>query len=180
MRAELKNLAELDYWTYGLSESDFGYTFRLAKGLIEAKFELYRQEAKRVREEKPELADDILDDITYYTYIEAQYVWHFCLWRLQAIFEAIILHNLLPVKPSKPLIGLKAKLDAIRNAGYTLDQADYDELINWGKLRNLLSHAPPEQFRPGPIKEEDIVEYQSLVKRVCQKWHSENKQPKKQ
>lgn len=173
MRIELQRITESDYWVYGLRESDLDYTFRLAKGLVEAKYELYRQKEEKVREEQPELADDILDDITYYTYIEAQYVWHFCLWRLQAILEGIIVNQLLPSKPSGRLIGLKAKLNAVRNVGYTLKQDDYTELIRWGKLRNALSHAPPEQHRPGPLHEDDIVEYKSFIKRLCQQWFSE-------
>ena len=114
-----------------------------------------------------------MDDIAYYTYIDAQYVWHFCLWRLQAILEGMIVYTFLPSKPSKSLIGLKAKLDAMRDAGYSLKQNDYDELIAWGNLRNALSHAPPEQYRPGPLKEDDIIEYKSLVESICQQWRSE-------
>lgn len=179
MRKELKDIVESDYWVYGLKEEDFKYTLRLAKELVDAKFELYRQEDKRVRQDQPELADDILDDTAYYTYIDTQYVWHFCLWRLQAILEGIIVYKLLPSKQSKPLIGLKAKLDAMRDAGYTIEQDDYDEMINWGNLRNALSHAPPEQYRPGPLKEEDIVEYKSLVERLCQQWRLEESKVKK-
>ena len=79
MRKKLKNIVESDYWVYGLKEEDFEYTFRLAKELVEAKFEVYRQEEERVKQDQQELVDDILDDIAYYTYIDTQYVWHFCL-----------------------------------------------------------------------------------------------------
>ena len=89
------------------------------------------------------------------------------------------MYKLIPSKPSKPLIGLKVKLDAVRDTGYTLDQEDYDELINWGNLRNALSHAPPEQYRPGPLNEEDIVEYKSLIEGLCQQWRSEEGKVKK-
>jgi hypothetical protein len=170
MREQLKRYIEQDYWVYGLGLEDYSYTVRLAKEFVDAKIKLFRQYAERVRTENPESADDILSDVGYYTYTETEYVWHFCLWRLQAIFEGIIVHKILCNKEAERLIGLKAKLKAIRRAGYSLDNQDYDELLAWAKLRNVLSHAPPEQYRPGPLQESDVLEYMELAKRISQLW----------
>ena len=38
--------------------------------------------------------------------------------------------------------------------------------------KDLLEKSPPEQFRPIPLCEDDIVEYQMFVKRLFVRWHS--------
>jgi len=40
--------------------------------------------------------------------------------------------------------------------------------LNWGKLRNALSHHPPEQYRPCGLEESDLKEYYELLKRVTE------------
>jgi hypothetical protein len=170
MRKQLKRYVEGDYWVYGLSVHDYSYTIRLAKEYVDAKMMLFRQYAEKIRREQPDSADDILDDTAYYNYTDTEYVWHFCLWRLQAVFEGILVHKILRNKEVERLPGLKAKLDAVRRAGYPLTDEDYDELIEWAKLRNALSHAPPEQYRPGPLCEEDVMEYLGLVERISREW----------
>lgn len=170
MRERLKEFLENEHWVYGLNVSDFFYTMRLAKEFAKAKLELLRQYAGRVREENPDSADDILDDISYYTHTDIEYVWHFCLWRLQAIFEGIMVYKILRTEEAEQLVGLRSKLEAIRHAGFTLEDADFNELVDWAKLRNILSHAPPEQYRPGPLQEADVIEYKELVERLSQLW----------
>jgi hypothetical protein len=143
---------------------------------MDASFELFRQEAERVRASQPEHADDILDDVGYYTYVEAQYLWQFCLWRMQGILEAVICNRLLPKdKPGsrRARSKLGARLDAVRAAGYTISEAESTELLAWAALRNALSHAPPEQYRPGPLAEEDVVEYRRLVGELIERWLGE-------
>jgi hypothetical protein len=169
MRNELRGRVEQDYWVYGLDCSDYEYTIQLAMKLKAARLELLQQETIRIRERSPEDANDILDDIAYYTHVENDYIWHFCLWRLQAIFEGIIIHKLLSSSTER-LPGLKAKLDAIKEAGFPLDDEDYEELLDWAKLRNALSHAPPEQYRPGPLQETDVLEFKTLVHNLSNRW----------
>jgi len=177
MREQLKNLTESDYWVYGISEGDFDHAVDLVKAMIDARTEQYEREAKQIREENPEDAEDILDDVGYYRYTDNQYLWQFCLWRLQGLIEAVIAHQLIQVKTSKKLFGLKAKLEVLMKAGYSISSDEIDELILWADLRNALSHAPPEQYRPAPIREEDIIEYQKFVKSLFCRW--QNQKPKR-
>jgi hypothetical protein len=170
MRKELRGITESDYWVYGLSESDFEYTVSLARGLVQAKKAEFTRYEAETRTQLPEEADDILDDVAYYNWIDVQYVWHFCLWRLQAVFEGLLVYRLIPEGERAALIGLRAKLDAVQKAGYALSDEAYSELLSWAKVRNALSHAPPEQFRPGPLEEADVLEYQALVAGLWAKW----------
>lgn len=172
MRPELKKMSEDEYWVYGLSEDDFDFTLELAHRLIAAPRELYEQYAAYVRVAQPELADDILDDESYYTDVDADYVWHFALCRIQAIFEGLIVYTFLEGKRTEGLTGLQRKLHAVRAAGFELSDPDLEELLRWGRLRNALSHAPPEQYRPGPLRESDVVEYRELVGRLCAAWRN--------
>ena len=170
MREQLKGYLKAEYRVYGLGLDDYSYTMRLAQEYVDAKLKVFRQYAERLRAEKTEFADEILDDVGYYAYTDTEYVWHFCLWRLQAIFEGIIVNKVLRSEEAEHLLGLKAKLDAVRRAGYSLEENDYKELIDWAKLRNVLSHAPPERYRPGPFQESDVVEFRTLVERLSREW----------
>jgi len=170
MRDQLREIGEADYWVYGLSVSDFDYTVSLARGLVAAKRAEFKRYEAETRASSPEAADDILDDVAYYNWVDTQYVWHFCLWRLQAVFEGLLVYRLLPEDQRAGLIGLRAKLDAVRRAGYVIADELYSELLMWARVRNALSHAPPEQFAPGPLKEEDVLEYQALVSGLCATW----------
>ena len=71
------------------------------------------------------------------------------------------------------MFGLRAKLDALKKEGYSVTDDEYDELIEWADVRNMLSHAPPEQYRPGPLLEQDVEEYKLLVERLMRNWQQE-------
>ncbi len=180
MRQELRDIIESggnlenDYWVYGLDKHDLDYTFSMVK-----EFEKYQSENldkviadAKERYPDPDTHVEIIDDAAYYAWIRIQYLWHFCLWRMQGVLEGLIKYSFLP-QPQPQLGGLKRKLDAMKSAGYTMTQDDYDDLINWGRLRNALSHAPPEQYRLGFFLEPHVIEYKDLIERLCDIWTSE-------
>ncbi len=158
MREELKNT---DWHTYGLSISDYDYTKRLIKEIIEDRNKQIETKTKKLEAKKIDY--EAISDLNYYAYIDNLFIWHFGIWRLQGIFEGIIKQEFFP---SKKLLGLKSKLDYTRKVSKKINQEDYNELLEWGKLRNALSHFPPEQYRPSLIQESDFNEYFILVKRV--------------
>jgi len=173
VRDQLKNLTEDDYWVYGITESDFDHAVELVREMIDARTEQYKVQEAKVRLENPEAADDILDDVAYYLYTDNQYLWQFALWRLQGLIEAVIAHQLVKTGNTKKLFGLKSKLEALAEQGYSINQQEIDELLLWANLRNAVSHAPPEQYRPVPITENDIIEYQTFVKELYLRWQKE-------
>ena len=171
MRDRLKYLTEQEYWVYGITESDFDHAVELVRAMIDARTEQYEKKAEKVRVESPDLADDILDDVAYYRYTDDQYLWQLALWRLQGLIEAVIAHQL--IDDGKKLFGLKAKLEALKEKGYTVENEEIEELLLWANLRNALSHAPPEKYRPAPLREEDIVEYLMFIKKLYCRWKKE-------
>lgn len=173
MRDQLRDLTEKEYWVYGITEPDFDHAVDLVREMIEARTEQYEKEEAKVRAESPDVADDILDDVAYYRYTDNQYLWQFALWRLQGLIEAVMAHQLIDFDAGKRLFGLKAKLKAIQSVGYTVSAEEIEELLLWGNLRNSLSHGPPEQYRPAPLWEEDIVEYLEFVKGLYIRWQKE-------
>jgi hypothetical protein len=177
MKEELKNIAENDYWVYGLNETDFEYTLEIARGFIACRAnELEEQKRKVIMQYTEEQTQcEVISDIAHYTWVETQYLWQFCLWRLQGILEGLIIHTFLPVKPSQQMFGLKCKLDALRASGYTISDEEYSELIQWANLRNALSHSPPEQYRPGPLREPDVLEYKAFLEMLCRRWRAEQR-----
>lgn len=159
-----------NWHVYGLCEADFDYTVNMVEALATCRMTAARQETKELEDDPSDEAGEILSDVRYYAWIETQYLWHFCLWRLQAIFEGIISKQFLKLDTDDKLLGLKAKLSALRSAGFALSQETHDELILWANLRNALSHSPPEQFRPVEIDRGDIDEYLALLKSLVANW----------
>lgn len=173
MRDQLKDLTEKEYWVYGITEADFDHAVELVRKMIDARTDQYEKEAARVKVESPDVADDILDDVAYYRYTDNQYLWQFALWRLQGLFEAVIAYQLIGHSENESLYGLKAKIKALQTKGYTIETDEIEEILLWANLRNALSHAPPEQYRPAPLREEDILEYQAFVKDLYLRWQKE-------
>ena len=56
-------------------------------------------------------------------------------------------------------------MDSLLKKGYTIKKEDYNELLEWGSLKNALSHFPPEEYRQIDLQENDIVEYFELLKK---------------
>ena len=173
MREKLKSLTEEDYWTYGLSEGDFDYTFSMVTKFIDSLQEKIRAEIEQAKIDYPreDIWGEIQSDLAHYAWVDEQNLWQFCLLRIQGIFEGLITYSFLSQPPKERLIGLKKKLEAAKSAGFTLTDEEYNELISWGDLRNSLSHAPPEQFHLGPVHKEDIIEYIDFIKSICVKWN---------
>lgn len=109
-------------------------------------------------------------NLLYYADTDNQFIWHFGIWRLQGIFEGLMKQAFCA---DKKLTGLKSKLDLTRKITNKISHSDYEELLEWGKLRNALSHFPPEQYRPSLVNEDDFKEYLALVKRVTSELISE-------
>lgn len=168
MRAELKNF---DWHLYGLGISDLSYTVSIVQSVLKERKESIDERWDRLRRESPDVADDIMDDVSYYTWVENQYLWTFCLWRMQAIFEGIITTSIL--ESGSRLPGLRAKLSAVRKVGFTVEESLERDLLDWAELRNALSHCPPEQFNPALLKESDILEYRDLLVSALTVWRGE-------
>ena len=170
MREILKGLTEKDYWVYGIKDSDFDHVIFLVWEMIEARSIQYNAYAAEIKIENPDDADDILDDVAYYRHTDEQYLWQFALWRLQGLIEAIISQELQKHSHTSKVFGLDSRLKALKSYGYVIEKNELDELLLWASLRNAISHAPPEQYRPVPILEEDILEYYTLIKDLCLRW----------
>lgn len=172
MRDELRNLVEEDYWLYGPSANEFCDVVELIQKYSDYADACVEQMISGA-DVSPEFAEahvEVSGDVRYYNYIEKGLLWSFALWRLQGMFEAVLVVRYLPEKPKRPLFGLKAKMDAVSHAGFKTSTADYEDLIAWSKLRNLLSHSPPEHYRPLAVNRADIEEYIRLLKRICASW----------
>lgn len=141
MRKELKQILDSEF---GYTLSDLDHTFEIVQRLDREKFESLMRRQAELEKEKPDLVDDIMDDLHWYGYLESFLIWHFGLLRLQGIFEGYIVSNFL--SSSFKSWGLKSKLRGIIDRGYKLPDNDYHELTEWGRIRNSLSHFPPHQL----------------------------------
>ena len=172
MREDLKDTAENDYWVYGISEGDFDYAVELIQDAVNLRTERFNTYMAEVRERDPESADDILDDVAYYKYLDEQHLWQHALLRLQGLIEAVMTSEFANLGEGVRLFGLTSKIRAIKAEGYTLSEEEKNELILWGNLRNAIAHAPPEQYRP-VITKDDVLEYYELVKAFYLRWSEE-------
>jgi len=166
MRAELKQILNSPHVP---DEYDLSRTLHIAQNLNSGRHELASKHQHEV--EKQGLTEEQLwayaDDIHWYAFEETFFIWHFCLWRLQAIFESIISSRFLDPNQHKSLRGLKARLTALRKEGYKIEDEDFKELLEWGKIRNQFSHFPPSSHGIGPLEQSDIIEYHDLCRKIC-------------
>lgn len=172
MRAELLGISEKEYWVYGPKEEDFSFTIDLVEGFILANQEKLQgsiDELYKREDIDDQSACEVHDDLAHYAWVNEQYLWQFCLWRLQGIFESIIIVDIAPKKPHKKLLGIKAKVNFLKRLGFKLTPDEEAELTAWADLRNALSHAPPEQYSPGPLRKEDVHEYAAFLRNLCEK-----------
>jgi hypothetical protein len=162
-------------------EYDLSWTIWIAKNLNSGRLELalkHQKETKKEAKTEEEL-ETHADDIHWYAFEETFFIWHFCLWRLQAILEGIITGRFIGSNQNKKLPGLKAKLDALRAAGYTIEEGDYNELLEWAKIRNQLSHFPPSSHGIGPLEQRDVEEYYNLCTKICRHLTDQKQQRKR-
>jgi len=171
MRDELRDVSEEDYLEYGFRLSDFDYTIHLLKSYEKDMNAGNQLKKSKILEKDPNISIEFIKEIDQNNWMKILYLWQFGLWRLQAILEGMIMNRFLP--SHQPLFGLRNKLNAMKKSGFKISEIEFSELCQWARLRNALSHAPPEQFRPGPLRFDDLREYCSLVKKLCRRWDSQ-------
>jgi hypothetical protein len=156
LRDFLKNF---DWHIYGLSIDDFDHTKSTISNIIDDRRSTIEIKVANLTERG--IDSEAEADVRYYSEIEHQNLWQFGIWRLQGIFEGIL----------KQDFGIESRglnnilKDAIEK-GIGISETERIDLLEWGKLRNALSHFPPEKYRPSPLSESDFDEYLELVKNI--------------
>jgi len=171
MRSELRTHAGD---VYRLSLRDVERTLDLADRLVTSHVEKVERGLAVLRNDPSQAAIEIVSDEAHYANLDIAYIWTFALWRLQAVFEGIISQSFLPLTP-KPLVGLRRKLSALKDAGFSVPIADEDAVSQWAELRNRLSHEPPYFYHGVWLERGDVEEYARLVVRLVTQW-SESKE----
>jgi hypothetical protein len=154
---------------YRLTVSDIERTLGLAARLAASHSEKVERSLATLRSDPSQAAIEIISDEAHYANLDIAYIWTFALWRLQAVFEGIIGQSFLPLT-GKPLVGLRRKLSALKEAGFPLDATDEDALFEWAELRNRLSHEPPYFYHGVRLQRADVAEYAELVSRLVVQW----------
>jgi len=65
------------------------------------------------------------------------------------------------------------KLARVGESGYTISSDETNELIQWNKLRNMLTHVPPEDYHPVAIDGLDAKEYSDLLTTISRRWEGQ-------
>ncbi len=157
-------LRKFDWHTYGLGCSDLDYVIGIIDKILAEREWLHKERMNEYTDH--EEAVEIISDLSHYQYEENQLLNHFLLWRIQGIFEGILKQTYFP---NNNLMGLKAKIEHVRSAGGDISDEDFKNLLEWGYLRNALSHFPPERYRSGPLARDDIEEYVQLIRGILNK-----------
>jgi hypothetical protein len=61
----------------------------------------------------------------------------------------------------------------MKKYGFDISENLYQELLDWARLRNSLSHCPPKRHSYITLNEEDIEEYIQLLKNVLEQWQKQ-------
>lgn len=134
----------------------------LVSGIIEERTREIDELEKDLSLTSPDLVDDIMDDTRYYNFANHIFLWESCLWRLQGIFEGILDERFLPKE--QDYRGLNHRLQILKKEGYLI--LNETDLLEWAKLRNILSHSPPKELLNGPrvpLTKVDVVEQRDFL-----------------
>lgn len=173
MRPELRSPASD---VYRLSLRDVERTLDLAERLTASHAEKTERALASLRKDPSQAAIEIVSDEAHYANLDIAYLWTFALWRLQAIFEGIIAQSFLPPSPS-PLLGLRRKLRALKDAGLDLSIDEENALLAWAELRNRLSHEPPYFYHGVWLTQSDVEEYAQLISLLVYRWSNGKELP---
>ena len=157
MRESLQNH---DWHLYGLSIQDIEYTISIEETLREESDEYIKNRWEMERVKNPDIADDIMDDIAYYSFVNKQYILEFCIIRILGIFEALIQNSFINEKAPP---GLSGKIKKIEKNNYTIENDRKNELRLWISLRNSIIHHPSEIYKPLNLIKEDIEELKNIT-----------------
>lgn len=175
MRDELVKLSEQDYRLYGVHSGSYDYTCRVIKNFIEARKRDVDEQFKEenIPAEFADAAVEVESDVRYYAHIEESYLWQLCILRLHGLFELFITEKILS-NSNDGHRGFMAKLTRARESGFTMSDDEANELEQWNKLRNMLTHVPPEDYHPVAIDELDAKEYSHLITNLSRRWEDQS------
>ncbi len=144
MREALRNIEDGEYWVYGPTVGELDRVLQLVQKYSDYADACVERlaDGTEVPAEYADAHAEVSSDLRYYNYLEKGLLWSFALWRLQGIFEAMLVSTFVPTKPEKPLVGLRSKLDAVGAAGYVLIERRINNAILNAKKGQLgLQHA---------------------------------------
>ena len=148
-----KELITFEEYFWGLTKDDFKATSDLVKVFMKS----YWNEINLPKESK--ILTPEIDLFIAQHYRETQLLIQFGIWRLQSIFESLLKVNF----TIKTRNGIRTIIAELKKNGFTLIKEN--ELLEWTRLRNNLSHSAPEMLQPCPTNliESDIDEFSQLL-----------------
>jgi len=148
-----KELITFEEYFWGLTKDDFKATSDLVKVFMKA----YWSEMKLPKESK--IVTPEIDLFIAQHYRETQFLIQFGIWRLQSIFESLLKTNF----AIQTRNGIRTIIAELKKKGFALIKEN--ELLEWTRLRNTLSHSAPEMLQPCPTNliESDIDEFSQLL-----------------
>jgi hypothetical protein len=137
-----------------ITQKELSESLDLIRKLLQLRTDAINKQWESVEKEKPELVDDIMDDVVWYAEIENQIIVQAGVWRLQSLFEKILLQELQRHGISEDRWH-KNNLKSIQKA-LSFDESIISEVELWANLRNKLSHRPLDRLTFTLISIEDL------------------------
>jgi hypothetical protein len=137
-----------------ITQKELSESLDLIRKLLQLRTDAINKQWESVEKEKPELVDDIMDDVVWYAEIENQIIVQAGVWRLQSLFEKILLQELQRHGISEDRWH-KNNLKSIQKA-FSFDESIISEVELWANLRNKLSHRPLDRLTFTLISIEDL------------------------
>lgn len=159
MRPELRELLK---HIEPISEYEIGFTIDICSQIVESHWSA----THRVFEHgDPDNHDynEALSDQNFRTAYQVQFIWQLAIWRINAVFEAV-LSQWFPEIESLPI---RQKLRALEEAGVRLPAKAKAELHSWIDLRNVFSHRPPEAPSfAHQVERSDVEDFAALTQKL--------------
>lgn len=172
MRRDLAKLPEEDYLVYGINSQSFSETIRFAADFVESReaFLDADLEAAIVPEGMDAAVAEVESDLRFYAKQDENFLWGLCLVRLLGLFEGFLIQGIISRRQRKE--GFRNGLELAMANGLEVSKRQHAELCRWNRLRNMIVHSPPEQYRPVAIDRLDMEELCLLLTEIvsrCEK-----------
>ena len=160
MRAEL---LELSKHQEPISEYEIGFTIDICGQIVQSHWSATHRPFEGGSAADEHEYNEALSDQNFRTAYQVQYIWQLGLWRIVALFDAILSHWF----PELGRDGLKRKIQRLEKLGVAFAPEVRRELGDWINLRNTLSHQPPEAPSFGhQLSHVDLDELAALAKHI--------------
>ncbi len=159
VRAELREqLTQVE----PISEYEIDFTVDMCSQIVQSHWSATHRQFEDANPDDHEI-NEALSDQNFRTAYQVQFIWQVAIWRINALFEAILSQWF----PGPQPLQIRQTMRSIEATGIVLPRETKAELHSWLDLRDVFSHHPPEAPTfAHQLERDDVEEFAALIRSV--------------